>query len=185
MSMTTQVRGERVVLVLLGVAVVAGLAAVAGPGTAAAERPAADAATLQPTGTVDVDDTIYTDQTEFEVTVTELQVSGNGGCVVVSNSGGGSTQLQLVREGDTETVTEADVGRFDSGDVIGAELQDRSKCGGTVLDEDRTTVEQTGTVTVEDTVYVDQSSFEVAVTELRTDRSFGCVVVSNSGGESE
>jgi len=185
MSTTTRVRGETVVLVFPGVAVVAGLAAVAGPGTAAAERPAADAATLQPTGTVDVDDTIYTDQTEFEVTVTELQVSGNGGCVVVSNSGGGSTQLQLVREGDTETVTEADVGRFDSGDVIGAELQDRSKCGGTVLDEDQTTVEQTGTVAVENTVYADQSSFEVAVTELRTDRSFGCVVVSNSGGESE
>ena len=185
MSTTTRVRGETVVLVLLGVAVVAGLAAVAGPGTAAAERPAADAATLQPTGTVDVDDTIYTDQTEFEVTVTELQVSGNGGCVVVSNSGGGSTQLQLVREGDTETVTEADVGRFDSGDVIGAELQDRSKCGGTVLDEDQTTVEQTGTVAVENTVYADQSSFEVAVTELRNDRPFGCVVVSNSGGGSE
>ena len=184
MSTMTQVRGETVVLVLLGVAVVAGLAAVTGPGTAAAERPAANAATLQPTGTVDVDDTIYTDQTEFEVTVTELQVSGDGGCVVVSNSGGGSTQLTLVREGDTETVTEADVGRFDSGDVIDAELQDRSKCGGDVLDEDQTTVEQTGTVAVEDTVYADQSSFEVAVTELRNDRSFGCVVVSNSGGES-
>ena len=186
MSTTTRVRGETVVLVFPGVAVVAGLAAVAGPGTAAAERPAADAATLQPTGTVDVDDTIYTDQTEFEVTVTELQVRDNAGCVVVSNNGSGeSTQLKLVREGDTETVTEADVGRFDSGDVIDAELQDRSKCGGTVLDEDRTTVEQVGTVAVEDTVYADQSSFEVAVTELRTDRSFGCVVVSNSGGESE
>jgi len=89
-----------------------------------------DSTTVTQAGTVELDDQIYADQSEFDVSVTELRLDGGRtrGCVIVSNSRGSSTELTM-QEGETRTVTEGDVGSFGNRDRISARLTDDGKCG--------------------------------------------------------
>lgn len=141
---------------------------------------ASDSTRVSGYGTVSILGPVIADETSFEVEVTELVSESGEGCVRVENTARDDrpTNFGNLREGDTITVVEDDVGGWSGGDELVVRLYDET-CEEFEFDVDTTVVEARGDVELEDRIFENQSSFQVSVERLRIDGLHGCVRVDN------
>jgi len=90
---------------------------------------------------VELQDSITSDMDQFEVTVQDIG-NTNAGCLEVTNSNTDSRYINTdLSAGSSYDVSEEDVGRIESGDVIEAKLYDNYECFN-AGDTDSTTVQE-------------------------------------------
>jgi len=180
MSLTEQLDTVALALAVLAVAM-AGAVALSGGVVAQTGTPQPDS------GEVELQDPIPEDSAEFDVTVTELDIDGEQGCLDVEKNGEFQTRFD-VTEGETITVSAEAVGGLQPDDEILVELLP-STCEGP-LDTDRTTVNEAGffvEVNSTNSPVIEGETYEVEAQISNTGAQVGSqdIVMTVAGGEED